>query len=123
MTNKQLDPASIGKLPQILKVEKTPAISSSHYPNQPLEDSNMLASATHLHMKEVAYSPKSYRVSDQELAISLESPSTQERHWFSVKEDYTYEISQAINDSLLAEKADGYLLPRRAMRAMPRSTR
>ena len=68
----------------------------------------MLVGFAHLHAKHVPYSSQSHTVSAQELAISMESPDTQGRHWFSVKEERTYEISQAINESLLAEKVDAY---------------
>ena len=35
-------------------------------------------------------------------------PQYSRGHWYSVKEDYTYEVSRAINENLSSEKGDGY---------------
>ena len=106
--SKYMETTAIGKLPQFPKCDATPAIALSHYPGQPLDDNGVLAGSAHIHAKHVPYSLQSYTVSAQELAISMESPDTQGRHWFSKKEERTYVISQAINESLLAEKVDAY---------------
>ena len=67
-----------------------------------------LAGLAHLHTKHVPYSLQSYTVSDENLAISVESPDTQGRHWFAKKEERLYTISHSINENLLLEKADAY---------------
>ena len=50
-----LETTAIGKLPQLPKIDATPAVALSHYPNKPLEDNGALAGSAHLHAKHVPY--------------------------------------------------------------------
>ena len=106
--SKQMDVAIVGKLPQFPKCDPTPAYARTLYPGRPLEDNGTLAGLAHLHTKHVPYSLQSHTVSDENLAISVESPDTQGRHWFDKKEERLYTISHSINENLLLEKADAY---------------
>ena len=106
--SKYMDATLVGKLPQFPKCDPTPVHTRTLYPGRPLEDNGVLTGSSHLCAKHVPYLLQSYTVSDQNLAISMESPDTQGRHWFAKKEERLYTISHSINENLLVEKADAY---------------
>ena len=74
--SKHMDVAIVSKLPQFPKCDPTPVHDRTLYPGRPLEDNGTLAGSAYLHAKHVPYSLQSYTVSDENLAISMESPDT-----------------------------------------------